>query len=163
MCKALRSPRFDTHDGIQGGRNSLALGERRCRCMANVLRSMASNTCQMNNRELLHDLCLVNRSFNHVFSRRLWRCLEINEQNRDCLLDPQRRGHLLGSENLQLVRILVHRKRETWRRPTNHQECEQCVESVRLLVEKLPGLQTIAYVHTQDSLFQEVRSPTDYV
>lgn len=62
----------------------------------------------MNNKRLLYNLCLVNRKFNYVFSKRLWRCLELNDINMHCFTDKGKRAVLLQTSNLQYTRILIH-------------------------------------------------------
>ncbi|OAR00980.1 hypothetical protein LLEC1_02070 [Akanthomyces lecanii] len=103
----------------------------------------------MNNRKFLYDLCLVSRSFNAAFSKRLWRCLEINARNKHCLIASARRDNLLGSKNLQLVRILIYKNKTSG----YFADRRVYVEPLKQLIEKLPGLQTIA--------FEEMEVPTN--
>ncbi|KAI0197843.1 hypothetical protein F4808DRAFT_287265 [Astrocystis sublimbata] len=59
---------------------------------------------QFNNRKALWNICLVNRAFNHVFSRQLYRCLRWDEHNCRFLVDEDKwhkRVHVLLKPLLQ--------------------------------------------------------------
>ncbi|OAR00986.1 hypothetical protein LLEC1_02072 [Akanthomyces lecanii] len=49
---------------------------------------------QVQMRRRLYRLCLVNKRFKEIFSAPLWRRLEINSQNKDCLTTDQKRTAL---------------------------------------------------------------------
>ncbi|EGX91839.1 FK506-binding protein 2 precursor [Cordyceps militaris CM01] len=65
----------------------------------------------VNNKTSLYNLCLVSKRFNYVFSKRLWRRLELDGSNMNCFEDENKRAILFQTPNLEHVKILVHRKR----------------------------------------------------
>ncbi|KAF1736716.1 hypothetical protein CRV24_002326 [Beauveria bassiana] len=105
---------------------------------------------QVNNKKLLYDLCLVSRHFNHIFSKRLWRCLEFDDLNKHCFTDEERRGIILQSPSLQHTRILIYniyKLADEYGSDLN-QVFQEWVAELAELVRKLPNLESIVWVKT---------------
>ncbi|KGQ12154.1 hypothetical protein BBAD15_g2118 [Beauveria bassiana D1-5] len=85
------------------------------------------------------------RHFNHIFFKRLWRCLEFDDLNKHCFTDEERRGIILQSPSLQHTRILIYniyKLADKYRSDLN-QVFQEWVAELAELVRKLPNLESI--------------------
>lgn len=66
-----------------------------------------SNLRQINNRELLYNLCLVNSTFNGIFSKQLYKVVRFTARD-DCFLySVMNRRHMLRSKYLRWLETLI--------------------------------------------------------
>ncbi|KAJ4163692.1 hypothetical protein LMH87_005403 [Akanthomyces muscarius] len=86
--------------------------------------------------DILH---LVGDHFREIFSRQLWRRVEINSQNKDCLTIDQKRTALLQAYGLQYTQILIFKDPEGFA-----DEFQQCTSGLTELVRRLPQLHTVS-------------------
>ncbi|KAJ8131796.1 hypothetical protein O1611_g1832 [Lasiodiplodia mahajangana] len=62
---------------------------------------------QTDSRKLLHDACLVNRTFNNAFTPSLYRCLRWDDRNIGFLCDNAKRRHLIDSGKLSYTKTII--------------------------------------------------------
>ncbi|TQV94613.1 hypothetical protein IF1G_06624 [Cordyceps javanica] len=111
--------------------------------LLSLLCDQVSSRFWVNNRRLLLDLCLVDRGFCDVFSRKLWRRLEFTENNFCHLIDEGRRQQLLRSDKLCHVRGLVIRQPKM---DLEDDDDTSTSDAIVQLLEHIPNLKRFAHV-----------------
>lgn len=67
----------------------------------------SSSRGQINNRMLLYNLCLVNSTFNPVFSKTLYKVVRFTDRDLPFVLSVEKRTRMLKSEHLRWLETLV--------------------------------------------------------
>ena len=62
---------------------------------------------QIHNISCLKNLCLVDRAFNSVFSRKLYQCLRWHSGNVGFLLDPEKQRLLVHNKFLKYTKVII--------------------------------------------------------